>query len=219
MKSAFARSIALLTALAALPVFCASAWEAPPPGGLQLWNERDLDGWGLFLKDTAADPKTAWSADKGVLRFAGKPVCCLRTRKTFSNYRLHVEWRWPANADAKSNSGVFVHINGPDVVWPKCLQCQVKGNSTGDLIGMTGFDFDAPVVNGNKQANKIAAPSEKPSGEWNVYEIFCRADTIEVFVNGVRQNHLEKLPVTSGSIGLQIEGYPVEFRAIWLQPL
>jgi hypothetical protein len=207
-----------LIAWLALPVIL-SAGDAKPPDFAPLFTGRDLAGWKFFLSDDKVDPATVWSFGDGVLHFNGKPKGYLRSEKSYANYHLHVEWRWPANADAKSNSGVFVHINGPDVVWPKCLQCQVKVGLTGDLIGMAGFDFDAPVVNGNKQANKIAAPSEKPSGEWNVYEIFCRADTIEVIVNGVRQNHLGKLPVTSGFIGLQIEGYPIEFRNIWIQPL
>ena len=65
----------------------------------------------------------------------------------------------------------------------------------------------------------MADSSEKPFGEWNTYEITCRGDTLEVFVNGVRQNFLEDLPVTEGAIGLQMEGHPVEFRNVWLEPL
>ena len=64
-----------------------------------------------------------------------------------------------------------------------------------------------------------AASSEKPLGEWNTYEIFCRADTIEAFVNGVRQNYVEKLPAAAGAIAFQLEGFPVEFRNVWLEPL
>lgn len=38
-------------------------------------------------------------------------------------------------------------------------------------------------------------------------------------MNGVRQNFANKLPVTSGAIALQLEGFPIEFRNVWLEPL
>ncbi|HKB57695.1 MAG TPA: family 16 glycoside hydrolase [Lacunisphaera sp.] len=44
-------------------------------------------------------------------------------------------------------------------------------------------------------------------------------DTIEVFVNGVRQNQVGKLPVSAGNIALQMEGFPIEFRNVWLEAL
>ena len=49
--------------------------------------------------------------------------------------------------------------------------------------------------------------------------VLCRGDTIEIAVNGVHRNRIEKLSSTSGGIGLQLEGTPVEFRNIWLEPL
>ena len=42
---------------------------------------------------------------------------------------------------------------------------------------------------------------------------------IEVFVNGVKQNRVDKLPVSAGTIALQMEGYPIEFRNVWLEPM
>jgi hypothetical protein len=78
---------------------------------------------------------------------------------------------------------------------------------------------DAPMQNNRKRSPRLADPSEKPHGEWNTYEITCKGDTIEVFVNGVRQNFVNKLPVTAGTIALQVEGAPIYFRNVWLQPL
>lgn len=86
---------------------------------------------------------------------------------------------------------------------------------------VSGLDLDipdAPLLNKRKRAPKLAASSEKPFGEWNAYDIYAHGDFLEVFVNGTRQNRVEKLPVTSGSIGLQMEGFPIEFRNVWLQP-
>ena len=205
----------------AVPAEAPAGVKPAPPSKdrVTLWNGRDLAGWKIFLNDAAIAPATIWSVADGVLRLAGKPNGYLRTEKTFSNYRLHVEWRWPAGADAKSNSGVFVDVSGADVIWPQGVECQLQAGNAGQLVG-TGIELPgAPVSNKKPRAPKLAAASEKPFGEWNTYDITCRSDTIEVEVNGVRQNRVEKVSATAGGIGLQMEGYPVEFRNLWLEPL
>lgn len=190
----------------------------PPKGATVLFNGRDLAGWTMFLKEPA-DKSTLWSATDGVLRLVGKPFGYLRTEKTFTNYHLHVEWHWPADANPKSNSGVFVHVHGADAIWPPGIECQLASGNAGQLIGTDVAMPGVPVSNNKPRAAKLAASSEKPFGEWNTYEIYCRGDTVEVTVNGVKQNHVEKISVTAGAIGLQMEGYPVEFRNVWLEPL
>jgi hypothetical protein len=191
----------------------------PPAGSVVLFDGHDITGWTLYTKDPVADPGSLWSAHAGVLSLVGTPSGYLRTAKKFSNYHLHVEWRWPFGAAAKSNSGVFVHVHGADAIWPPGVECQLQAGNAGQLVG-TNVDLPgAPVSNNKPRAPKLADASEKPFGEWNAYEIYCRGDTIEVFVNGVQQNKVAKVSVTSGAIGLQMEGYPVEFRDIWLEKL
>lgn len=113
----------------------------------------------------------------------------------------------------------MVHVQGADVIWPSSFEAHLKAGNVGQVVGM-GLDIPAaPVLNNRKRAPRLAEPSEKPFGEWNSYEIYCRAATIEVVVNGVRQNQVEELPVMSGAIALQIEGFPIEFRELWLEPL
>ena len=186
---------------------------------LPLWNGRDLSGWTIFLGDAAVEPKSVWSVQDGVLRLDTKASGYLKTEKTFSNYHLHVEWRWPKTAAANSNSGVLLHVHGPDAVWPLCFEAQLKNGNAGQVVGM-GLDIPAaPLLQNRKRAPRLADPSEKPLGEWNTYEITCRADTIEVFINGVKQNRVEKLPVAAGAIALQMEGFPIEFRNVWLESL
>jgi hypothetical protein len=202
--------------LFALVIGAASAAE---PKRVVLWNGKDLTGWKLFLGDATVDPKSVWSARDGVLRFDTKASGYIRTEQPLANYHLHVEWRWPKDAQPNSNSGVMVHLHGEDMVWPKSFEAQLKNGNAGQVVGM-GLDIpDAPVLNDRKRAPRLAEPSEKPLGEWNVYEIYCRADTIEVFINGVKQNRVDKLPVSRGTIALQMEGYPIEFRNVWLEAL
>jgi hypothetical protein len=196
-----------------------------PVDRVALWNGRDLAGWRLFTEDAASDPAEVWSvAEGGVLRLASKAKGYLRTEKAYANYRLHVEWRWPYDAPGGSNSGVLVGLRGPDAVWPQCFECQLKSGNAGQIVGM---DLDipaAPLENNRKRAAKLEASSENALGEWNSYDIYCLGDAIEVFVNGVRQNRVDGLPQTSpneilGNIALQLEGYPIDFRNLWLQPL
>ncbi|MDI1249349.1 MAG: DUF1080 domain-containing protein [Lacunisphaera sp.] len=184
-----------------------------------LWNGKDLSGWKFFLNDATIEPTTVWSVQDGALRLATKASGYIKTEKDYSNYHLHVEWRWDKDAAANANSGVMVHVHGPDLVWPLCFECQLKTGNAGQVVGM-GLDIpDAPLQANRKRAPKLADSSEKPLGEWNTYEIFCRRDTVEVFVNGVRQNHVTSLPVSAGAIALQMEGCPIEFRNVWLEPL
>jgi len=193
-----------------------------------LWNGRDLAGWTVYLNDASVAPATAWSTTDGVLRLDSKASGYIKTEREYSNYRLHVEWRWPAVSKvdgtdpavpANSNSSVMVHVHGPDAIWPLCFECQLKHGNAGQVVGM-GLDIpDAPLLNNRKRSPRLAEPSEKPPGEWNAYEIICRGDTLECSVNGVRQNRVEKLPVSAGAIALQLEGFPIEFRNVWLEPL
>jgi hypothetical protein len=199
--------------------FAAETAPPKPAGATALLNGRDLAGWRLFLAGEKPEPAAATVAADGSVHLASKLSGYLVTEKKFSNYHLHVEWRWPQDAPANSNSGVLVHLDGPDAVWPACFECQLKTGNAGQVVGM-GLDIPAaPMITNRKRAPRLAEPSEKPLGEWNTYEIFCRGDTIEVFVNGVRQNFVEKLPVAAGAIGLQLEGFPVDFRNAWLAPL
>ncbi len=186
---------------------------APPAGSVSLWNGRDLSGWVVFLKNNAPPPPGFFKAgDDGVLSFAAKSTGYVRTQREFPNYHLHVEYRWP---DKIANSGIFVHVRAPDTLWPHSVQSNLKLDMTGDLIPQGGFAFNGSTG----IVKKSGAFNEKPAGEWNGCDIFCREDSIEVFVNGERKNFVEKISANSGGVALQLEGAPIEFRNLWLQEL
>lgn len=187
-----------------------------------LWNGKDFTGWKLFIPDKGIDVDDIWSVRDGVVHCEGKPNGYMRTRARYGDYRLHVEWRWPGEP---TNSGVLLHAGGPDNVWPRTIECQLKAGSAGDfvLINATGITVDGQ----NKQdvdkqyviIGKKAQSSEKPAGQWNTYDIHCRADSIRCYVNGVLQNEGTAATVTSGWICLQSEGSPIEFRNVYIEPL
>jgi hypothetical protein len=197
----------------------AEATEGLPPNAIALSNGHDLAGWRLYLDGGKTEASAATVSTEGVIHLASKLSGYLVTEKKYSNYHLHVEWRWPKDAPANANSGVMVHLNPPDAIWPAAFECQLKTGNAGQVVGM-GLDIPAaPMVTNRKRAPRLADPSEKPLGEWNAYEIYCRGKSIEVFVNGVRQNEVSDLPVSEGGIALQLEGFPIEFRNVWLAPL
>jgi hypothetical protein len=61
--------------------------------------------------------------------------------------------------------------------------------------------------------------NEKPVGEWNTMEVICKANTIEVVVNGVLQNKATGVSASEGFICLQSEGKDIEFRNLILTKL
>ena len=187
----------------------------------QLWNGEDFKGWKLHVDDANVDVHSVWSVKDGVIHCAGVPKGYIRTKKKYSNYKLHLEWRW---ADKPTNSGVLLHASGPDKVWPKCIESQLQHGNAGDfvLIGGTGIEVDGKLKQDTSKIIKVAKKednSENPPGEWNSYDILCHGGTIINRVNGVLQNSGTNATETSGKICLQSEGSPIEFRNIYIEPL
>lgn len=183
---------------------------------IQLFNGKDLSNWVFQLKDPSIDPATVFKAENGIIKISGNPFGYMRTKDIYSDYKLHVEWRWPSEA---TNSGVFVHGQQPDTIWLKCVECQLQAGNAGDFVCMNGSDMNERTDKSKKSVKKLAASSEKPTGEWNTMEVVCKTNTIEVFVNGVLQNKGTNVTVSKGSICLQSEGKDIEFRNVFLTKL
>jgi hypothetical protein len=185
----------------------------------ELFNGKDFSGWVRFLPDPTADVNDVWRVRDGVIVCAGRPNGYIRTEKKYKNYHLQLQWRW---VKEPTNSGVLLHAQEPDQVWPKCIECQLKAGNAGDfvLIGGTGVtvggvdhqDPDRQFV----VVEKMAPTSEEPAGQWNTYDIHCKGDSIRCYVNGVLQNEGTDATPSSGYICLQSEGSPIEFRNIRL---
>jgi hypothetical protein len=182
---------------------------------IQLFNGQNLSNWTFHLKDPAVDPSSVFTVQNGVIHIKGDPFGYMRTKDTYSEYKLHVEWRYPGEA---SNSGVFVHAQLPDTIWLKCFECQLKSGSAGDFVCMNGAKMNELKPN-TRVVNKIAASSEKPVGEWNTMEVTCKSNTIEVYVNGTLQNKATGISDTKGHICLQSEGKDIEFRNVFITKL
>jgi hypothetical protein len=186
-----------------------------PKQMIELFDGKTLAGWTFVSKDTNAPAAAIWSATNGVIVCQGKPYGYARTLTRYRDYRLHVEWRWP---QAPGNSGVFLHLNPPDKVWPCCYEAQLLAGNAGELR-LNGGSHITGLAPDVKSLPRRQACSEKPAGEWNTYDILCHSHGIVIRVNGVLQNQVAGTALDSGAIGLQAEGALVEFRNLTVEPL
>jgi len=189
-----------------------------------LFNGKNLDGWKIYIENDSITPEEFFYVNDGMIETVGKPMGHLRTIKEYSNYRLHVEWRYP---EEPTNSGIYLHTSGEDAAKPNHFQGQLKYENAGDFIvsgvGMTATIQDSTctsTVDVTPIIAKLHPTNEKPAGgEWNSYDITCKGDTIELSVNGLLQNIATGCSASSGSIGLQAEGSKIQFRNLWVEPI
>lgn len=207
-----------LTCFLTLFVFLASC----TPQKEMLFNGKNLDGWTIYAKDKSINPEDYFYVKDGMIETIGKPIGYARTNKEFENYKLHVEWRYP---EEPINSGILVHVKGPDKIWVSHYQGQLKYKNAGDFIihGIESATLNDTVYTSTEDYKplipKMHPNNENPAGEWNTYEIICKGSTIELYVNGLLQNVATNCSVTSGGIGLQAEGSKIQFRNLWVEPL
>lgn len=192
---------------------------------LELFNGENLDNWNIYVSSPDVEPGELFWVEEGVINTLGVPNGYIRTKETYSNFELHVEWRWTGKP---TNSGVLINVQGKEMIWPLCIECQLMNEKAGDIVligkssGITIQDTTYLVTseeNRYKVIPKFEDVSEKPAGEWNSYDITVQGGNIEVLVNGILQNRGSAMTLTEGNIALQSEGSAMQFRNITLIPL
>lgn len=184
-----------------------------------LFNGHDFAGWEAVTTPGAPIEAILHMLPGGVIASEGKPSGFVATTASYTDYRLHAEWRWSGKP---GNGGVLLHISEGkfDRVWPLSLQVQTKHGNVGDLLPMADAKFAEPLTSTAPPARAHTAPdSEKPVGEWNSCDIVSRAGVVEVTVNGVLQNRITQSAPRAGRIGFQLEGTPYELRNVRVAPL
>ena len=190
-----------------------------PTARIDLFNGKDFSGWTFCMRDNA-EPSKTWSVSNGVLHCTGRPNGYARTAQSYRDYKLTVEWRYVKVAPQADNTGIFVHVQPPDRVWPKCIECQGQYGHQGDLILVGGAAFKGQEPAATFRIVRSAEPAnEKPVGEWNTYEIVCAGDTLKVSVNGKLMNEAAGCSVAAGAIAIQSEGGDFEVRKVFLEPV
>lgn len=202
--------------------------------GVPLFNGKDLAGWKAYGRAAKEGPTTpieasdSWSVADGILKCAGKPTGFLITEKEYANYVLRLKWRYPKDLKA-GNSGVLIHCQKENAVWPVCVEAQLRSGRAGDLWLQTAANVKLTVEAARRDADDKTMrhiwrspkdePIEKPFGEWNDYEIACKDGSISVAVNGKVVNEGKDCNLTKGRIALQAEGTEIHFKDVRIELL
>jgi hypothetical protein len=129
----------------------------------------------------------------------------LRFNHVLGNFTFHLKWRFtPQPGTHKYNSGVFFRNNEDGSIWHQA-QTATDG---GYIFGVTPVDGKPTSFNERKdmKENRLHAP-----GKWNTYDIRCVGSTCTLAVNGEVVNTIQT-GVDKGYIGLESEGYRIEFK-------
>ncbi len=183
-----------------------------------------IDGWGFFCAQDTTKCGDVWKWVDGVLICKGAPKGYIYTRKSYSDFVLRLQWRWPPGK-RPGNGGVLIRTTGPNQIWPKSLEAQINAHQAGDFWGLGGFRLSGPADRtktlqhkqfGQLTNLKKTADVEKPVGQWNQYEIIAHGETVTLKINGQVVNRTKRCEVVPGKICLTAEGDEIHFRKIEL---
>lgn len=212
----------LVLALGAMPPV--AAVSTPDADTISLFNGKDLTGWRAFLDPNAkVEPSKIWSVENGIIKCEGSVPGYIITENEYGDYVLKLEWRWGEKPGRGRNSGVLLHTQPPDKVWPKSVEAQLMAGQAGDFW-LIDAKLTVDEARRDPRVNRhffrmIKSDVEKPIGEWNQYVITCRGDTIKLEINGKLVNEGTNAEFTKGRIALQSEGAEIHFRNLTITPL
>jgi hypothetical protein len=191
-----------------------------PGEWIDLLSDSSLRNWTRVAVPPSAPLTDAspWNMDPST----GALICAgdksghewFRYNKEFGNFVFHVECRFTRlEGDRKYNSGIYVRNNADGTIWH---QAQVGSDSGGFIFGNT-------LVNGLKQRINLSQQMKeqrvKEAGEWNTFEIRAEDGTLTLWANGAVTSEYPACEVRRGFVGLEAEGYRIEFRNVKVREL
>ncbi|MCC7498321.1 MAG: DUF1080 domain-containing protein [Bryobacterales bacterium] len=138
-----------------------------------------------------------------------------RYNREFGNFDFHVEARFvPLKAPGKNyNSGVFIRNSKDGSIWQ---QAQLGGADGGYFFALTPVYGSPRRV--NLQSEMLNGQLVKAAGEWNTLDIRADHGKLTLAVNG-KVSSIMDCQVASGYVGLEAEGYAIEFRNVKIKVL
>ncbi len=128
---------------------------------------------------------------------------------------FHFEFRY-TRVEGKTgyNSGAYVRNSKDGGIWH---QAQFGDAKDGFLFGETpGPDGAKKFFHLGKEVKDMRV---KPAGEWNTMEVTARGRTLTLWVNGAVTCQFTECGQAAGRVGLEGEGYRIEFRNLKVKPL
>lgn len=196
-----------------------SALEADPSGWVDLMPTADLKGWSRVPVPPGAPlGRPQWHLDD-----SGKVLVCdgdgghdmLLHDREFGDAVFHFEFRYTKREGVQGyNSGAYVRNSPNGALWH---QAQFGDADGGFLFGET------PAAEGKKKffstKKEVVNGRVKPAGEWNTLEVTARGKTLTLWVNGAVTCQFTECGHPRGLLGLEGEGYRIEFRNLKVKEL
>ena len=226
---------------------------------VKLFNEKNLSNWESYLPSNSAKTATSVFSivrQNGInyLHITGEVNGSLATRKEYANYHLRMVFKWGNKVYKQFNSGILYHSYGPFGeglgVWMSAHEFQLCTGKMGDSYCMGNSYFEISSQKDAEGKNFHYAPDgavskfgvnfpakncskladhEKPSGEWNVVDLYCFGRNSVHMVNGIvcmvntNSGRIEKdgsvLPLDKGKIQIQSEGGELFIQSITLEKI
>lgn len=207
----------LASALAALPLAAQqqSLLERDPSGWTDVMPGPKLEGWTrLKIKSEAEDSHRQWQRNGDILLCAGDGGHdWIRYDTPLEDFVFHAEFRFtPLEGNPRYNSGIFVRNTADYSRW---YQAQV-GPGGGFLFGIGEENGEPKRFNLRDQ---LKEDRMKAPGEWNVFEVTAQGPRLTVWANGAVVSEWDQCPVRRGHIGLEGEGFRIEFRNLKIKRL
>jgi hypothetical protein len=170
-----------------------------------LWNGRNLDGWTTWMRQPAPtsvvpglqrnadgsytepigsgrDPLNVFSVVNNIdgrpaIRISGEVFGELRTRESFENYHLRLQFRWGEKKwpprdkpGTPRDSGLLYHVHAPPGqdgrTWARSIELQIQEHDVGDLYAV------GSVIAVHAKARPGTQPTlydYDPAGEWTFF--------------------------------------------------
>jgi len=194
---------------------------------------------------------------KPAIRVSGERFGGISTIHEYKNYHLRLEFKWgklkwhPKRND-KRDSGLLYHAVGSHGAdggfWMRSQEFQIQEGDCGDYWGVAGGVADVPAIKvgqkfvytpgsplvpfsekGPNGRNCTKSPDgEKPTGQWNVIDLYCFGDTsvhivnekvTMILYNSRQWQDGSETALTNGKIQLQSEGAELFYRNLAVEEI
>ncbi len=169
--------------------------------------------WSYFSSEKTSKLENTWSLGYTtdtkipVLKCTGKPSGYLRTKASYDNFEMTLEWMYPG--DPNCNSGILIHC-GVDKIWPASIQVQLHRPFAGSIFPLKGAET----------TNRVTVKNLKlDTGKWHTCRIKSDKGTISLWINEKKVGEVNGCKPAHGFIALQSEGSEIHFRRLVIKNL
>jgi hypothetical protein len=194
---------------------------------IELFSAAAETDWTMVAKESKVGPSAIYEHRDNVLVIKAGPKGYLRTKKSYTNFALELEWRRPEGKQP-GRGGILIRATGQDQIWPKSLEAQLNAGGVGDFWGLNGYRLAGPAERfeqiehdqfGTLRNLAKIENAEKPVGQWNTYEVIAKGGEVTLKINDHVVNQATDCDIVAGTICLTAEGDEIHFRNVRLTPL